>query len=114
MHIYFKNLFCEIGNDTELLVELTEDFQTIFQDSIQDLLHAIEITDYYKIDRIAHKLKGASMNFTIPEFTNAAKIIEFIGKDKLEDDTTEALTILKEEFIKFKNESDILKTENPA
>jgi HPt (histidine-containing phosphotransfer) domain-containing protein len=114
MHIYFKNLFCEIGNDTELLIELTEDFQTIFQDSIQDLLHAIKTNDYYKIDRIAHKLKGASMNFNIPEFTNAANTIEFIGKDKLKDDTTESVILLKEEFIKFKNESDILKIKNPA
>ncbi len=109
MHSYFKNLYHEIGNDKELLLELTVDFQTIFQDSFQNLIHAIEIKDYYIIERIAHKLKGASMNFNIPEFTNAAQEIESIGKDKLETDITQYLEILKEEYIKFKNTSNELR-----
>ena len=37
MHSYFKNLYLEIGNDMDLLIELAKDFKTIYFDSIENL-----------------------------------------------------------------------------
>jgi len=108
MHIFFEKLYSEIGNDMDLLVELTQDFKTIYFDSIENLKNAISENDYYKMDRIAHKLKGASLNFNIPNFSKATEAIEFIGKDKLNDDTTKFLNIMKKEFVFFEIECEKL------
>ncbi|MDM8534623.1 Hpt domain-containing protein, partial [Clostridiaceae bacterium HSG29] len=105
---YFKNLYSEIGNDIDLLIELTGDFKTIYFDSIENLKNATLEHDYYKMDRIAHKLKGASLNFNMPIFSEATEKIEFIGKDKLKDNVTEFLLIMENEFKRFEIECDNL------
>lgn len=111
MHLYFENLFNEIGNDMDLLKELASDFSTIFNDSIDNLEKAIKDHNYYKMNRIAHKLKGASMNFNLPNFTSAAEKIEDLGKDEI-NDTEKAiysLDLLKDEFKNFSKEITNLK-----
>ncbi len=108
MHSYFKNLYLEIGNDMDLLIELAKDFKTIYFDSIENLKNAVLEHDYYTMDRTAHKLKGASLNFNMPIFSEATEKIEFIGKDKLKDNTAEFILVIEKEFRKFEIECDNL------
>jgi len=101
MHKFFKNLYNEIGKDKALLKELVSDFITIYQDNIEELSHDIEKLNYENISFIAHKLKGSSMNFNMPVFTEAADELETIGKDKLNKNMSKPFDTMKKQFKKF-------------
>lgn len=101
MHHYFSTLYDEIGEDGDLLKELIFDFLTIFQDNIDSLTKAIANNDFEKMEKIAHKLKGSSMNFDFKFFSNATEIIEYEGKDKISDKSAEALIIVHEQINLF-------------
>lgn len=109
MHSYFKNLYEEIGQDKNLLIELSEDFITLYQDNINLIKDGLQTNDYDKVDKIAHKIKGASMNFTMQQFTNAARIIEMAGKNQDLKNIQSELSILENEFEQFKIELSNLK-----
>lgn len=104
MHSFFKNLYEEIGQDKNLLIELSEDFITLYKDNINLIKEGLQTSDYEKVDKIAHKIKGASMNFTMKQFTNAARIIEMAGKNQDLENVDSELSILENEFKKFKIE----------
>jgi HPt (histidine-containing phosphotransfer) domain-containing protein len=107
MHKFYSSLYEEIGNDQELLEELITDFITIYEDNIDELSQSIDSINYKKISFIAHKLKGSSMNFNMPEFTKAAQELETIGKDELDKDLEKPFNTMKkayEAFVKARNE----------
>lgn len=101
MHKFYKKLYEEIGNDKELLEELISDFITIYEDHIDELSHSIEQFNYKDISFIAHKLKGSSMNFNMPEFTKAAQELEDIGKNEMDKDMEKPFNTMKKEFNAF-------------
>lgn len=103
MHKFYKKLYEEIGNDKDLLEELISDFITIYEDNIEKLSSSVKQIDYKNISFIAHKLKGSSMNFNMPKFTQAAQTLEDIGKDELHKDMTKPLHTMEKEFDAFVN-----------
>jgi HPt (histidine-containing phosphotransfer) domain-containing protein len=101
MHKFYKKLYEEIGNDQELLEELISDFITIYEDNIEELTRSINQINYKRISFIAHKLKGSSMNFTMPKFTEAAQELEDIGKEELKKDLVQPFNKMKKEYNAF-------------
>ncbi len=101
MHKIYKQLYEEIGKDKNLLEELVSDFITIYQDNIEKLSRSISKIAYGDIAFIAHKLKGSSMNFNIPKFTEAAQELEDIGKNQLEKNMSKPFNIMEKEFDTF-------------
>lgn len=103
MHKFYKKLYEEIGNDKELLEELISDFITIYEDNIDELARSIDQINYKNISFIAHKLKGSSMNFNMPKFTEAAQALEDIGKNEMNKDMEKPFNTMKKEFDVFDN-----------
>lgn len=101
MHRFYKKLYEEIGNDKGLLEELISDFITIYEDNIEELNRSINQINYKNISFIAHKLKGSSMNFNMPKFTEAAQELENIGKEELEKDLVQPFNRMKKEYDAF-------------
>lgn len=101
MHKFYKKLYEEIGKDQELLEELISDFITIYQDNIEELSSSIKKAAYDDIAFIAHKLKGSSMNFNMPKFTEAAQELEDIGRGQLEKNMSKPFSIMKKQFNSF-------------
>lgn len=102
MHNYFENLYQEIGADKALLKELVQDFINLYEDNIIALEKAIYEKNFNQMDQIAHKLKGSSLNFNFMKFTEAAKEIEFIGKDHKDHANPEKyLDVLKFQIDSF-------------
>lgn len=101
MHKFYKQLFNEIGKDKELLKELVSDFISIYEEHIEELSNGIENGSYDDIAFIAHKLKGSSMNFNMPEFTKAAEELENIGRGQLDKNMSKPFGIMREQFNLF-------------
>ncbi len=79
----FDELLERVGGDTEFLQEL---FDLFLEDSaglLDEIKENIAKGDHEALSRTAHKLKGSIANFapTGPVF-DAAKSLEFMGKDK--------------------------------
>ena len=103
MHRYFKDLYEDVGKDKELVSELKDDFLNIYNESINSLKKAIKSNDYEKMDHLAHKLKGSSLNFNIPELTKYFEKIEHEGKNNINNVSEKLLEKIENEIDKFKN-----------
>lgn len=103
MHKYFNDLYEEIGEDKALVMELADDFISIYEEHIDQLKDAISQEDFTNISFIAHKFKGSSLNFSIPKFTAIAKDLEEQGKNEENNNLNELINALNIEFKSFVN-----------
>ncbi|MGM0379359.1 MAG: Hpt domain-containing protein [Bacillota bacterium] len=103
MHKFFKDLYEDVGKDKELVAELKDDFLDIYAESIKPLEEAIESDNYKKMDHLAHKLKGSSLNFNTPKLTKYFEKIENEGKNNININSKKLLDKIKTEINKFEN-----------
>lgn len=87
--------------DEEQIEYLLEIYRSKMEQSLQELLDAIEIKGYETIAFIAHAIKGSSANFRFDELSRLAHVIEesAMENDK-EFDFIEAYEVLRGEFRK--------------
>ena len=81
-----------IGGDESLLGEIASIFLQEYPDLLNEIRSAIALGDAAKLERSAHSLKGAVMNFCVPSATQAAYQLENIGR---QGDMQKAPTALK-------------------
>ena len=71
-----------VGGDAELLREIAQLFIGDYPRALGELREAIAQGDAMKVERTAHGLKGSVSNFGAPAAVEAARMMEFLGRDR--------------------------------
>lgn len=80
--IDMKELNEIMDDDIELIQECFSDYIQDFPDIIQEIETAVNENAFDQIDAAAHKLKGILLYIAAPDASEAAKAVEFAGKDQ--------------------------------
>lgn len=97
LNIDFDDLLDKVGGDTEFLQELFDIFLEDSAGLLNEIKENIAKGDHEALSRTAHKLKGSIANFVPsgPVF-DAAKSLEFMGKDNKLDNAQDGFQSLSE------------------
>lgn len=96
-----KELQSIMGDDINMLFEVFLD-DTLA--SLEELALVIDSTNYDKVRRIAHSIKGSSKNVGADDLANICELLEQAARDECKDNWTELLTNIQESFNQTKNE----------
>ncbi|MGD2149689.1 MAG: Hpt domain-containing protein [Desulfobacterales bacterium] len=94
----FRKLSKNLGLEEEEYLELFELFVESSREDLNKLWFAIDIASTEKVARIAHSLKGASLNLGLNEFEEIAKAIAKTGRDGQLEKTAQLAKTLQEKL----------------
>lgn len=100
-----------LDNDAELVAELVTLFIDDAPKQIAALRAAVESADAGGIERAGHALKGAAAVMFAAPLAEAARRLEFIGRDKNLAESRQAFAALEREWAALKPQLDPLCTE---
>jgi PAS domain S-box-containing protein len=84
-----------LGNDTEMLMELTDMLMEEARLNLDQLEQAVEAGDAATVERVAHSLKGAAANMAATPVREAAAKLEEIGRSEDLAAASEQLDVLQ-------------------
>ncbi|HDL18134.1 MAG TPA: response regulator [Bacteroidetes bacterium] len=96
-----QSLLNRLDNDTELLAEIITVYIEDFQNQQAKLKSAVKQGDHKLIERIAHTIKGASLNMGAVAIAEIASEIEKLGKEKTLDKVPSLLEQIDQNFRQF-------------
>ena len=94
----FRELSKNLGLEEEEYKELFELFVETSMEDLNKLWFAIDIASTEKAERIAHSLKGASLNLGLNEFHEISKEIGKTARDGQLEKTAQLAKILQEKL----------------
>ena len=94
----FKELSKNLGLEEEEYKELFELFVETSMEDLNKLWFAIDIASTEKVFRIAHSLKGASLNLGLNEFQEIAEAIGKTARDGQLDKTAQLAKTLQKKL----------------
>jgi HPt (histidine-containing phosphotransfer) domain-containing protein len=97
-----------VGDDEELLREITAIFLTEYPSQIAEIRSAIGNQDAKRLERTAHSLKGSVSNFGAQAATSAAYRLEKIGRAQEMAQAPEAFDDLVSQFQRLRPELEAL------
>ena len=106
---YLDILKKELNLDGDILLGLVEVYFKNVNDDLKLLNRAIEKEDFEDIRKLAHKIKGSSLNLRLDKIGKEASEIEKSAKEKLQIDYKSKFNEMKKEIENIKKE---VKNEN--
>lgn len=94
----FRKLSKNLGLEEEEYIELFELFIETGMEDLNKLWFAIDIASTEKVVRIAHSLKGASLNMGLNEFQKIAEAIGKTARDGQLEKTAQLAKTLQEKL----------------
>ena len=94
----FRKLSKNLGLEEEEYIELFELFVETSMEDLNKLWFAIDIASTEKVVRIAHSLKGASLNMGLNEFQKIAEAIGKTARDGQLEKTAQLAKTLQEKL----------------
>jgi len=94
----FRKLSKNLGLEEEEYIELFELFVETSMEDLNKLWFAIDIASTEKLVRIAHSLKGASLNMGLNEFQEIAEAIGKAARDGQLEKTAQLAKTLQEKL----------------
>ena len=94
----FRKLSKNLGLEEEEYIELFELFVETSMEDLSKLWFAIDIASTEKLVRIAHSLKGASLNMGLNEFQEIAEAIGKTARDGQLEKTAQLAKTLQEKL----------------
>ena len=94
----FRKLSKNLGLEEEEYIELFELFIETGMEDLNKLWFAIDIASTEKVVRIAHSLKGASLNLGLNEFQEIAEAIGKTARDGQLEKTAQLAKTLQEKL----------------
>jgi HPt (histidine-containing phosphotransfer) domain-containing protein len=100
-----------VAGDRQLLGELVDLFQEESPRVLEDMRHAIQVSDPKALERAAHKLRGSVASFSALGATQLALSLEIMGRDTSlhSDDAARALAALEIELDRLRLALDDLR-----
>lgn len=109
MHNFFQKLFETLNEDSESLIDISEDFVVQINEYIIIIRNAIDSNDYEKLNKSIHTLKGSVLNFDIPVILDQLSEIKFLVLQNKKTEALKALEKIQEEMEIFQNQLKSLK-----
>ena len=97
-----------VGGDTELLHEIAQLFLEDYPRVVAQLRGAIKSGDSRNLERIAHGLKGSVSNFGARAAVEAARAIEFLGREQKIAEAAKAIPVLETTLAALRPELESL------
>lgn len=103
--IDFEKALKEFENDREFLTEVLEEFIRTVGEQIPKIRQALASKDVDTLKQEAHSIKGRAANLTACELSQAAGVLEDIGKTVHFEDGPEAFEAFEQAYLGLKNYS---------
>ncbi len=98
MIVDIEQVKIHFDNDTELIGELVEIFESTYPEILQSLKAALEAKSFGDVELHAHTLKGMISNFFATSTKDAAFNLEKMGRDKVLGDFSMMVGVLDTEL----------------
>jgi len=103
--IDFEKALKEFENDRDFLTEVLEEFIRTVGEQIPKIRQALASKDAETLKQEAHSIKGGAANLTARELSEAAGVLEDIGKTEHFEDGPEAFEAFEQSYLGLKNYS---------
>ena len=105
----FDNLYTLLEEDLSSLIEISGDFYDQLSQELPTIISLIQLGNYTSAKKLAHKLKGSSMNFYLPVMTEAFITLENTLSAQEYDNAIACCTIIENEISVFHDHLERLK-----
>lgn len=101
MNQIFDNLYTLLDRDLKSVIEISNDFYNQLKEDLPTILSLIELNHYSEAKKLAHKLKGSSMNFHLPLMTEAFITLENSLESQFYEESIANYHLIKKEMSVF-------------
>lgn len=101
MNQIFDNLYTLLDKDLKSVIEISNDFYNQLKEDLPTIFSLIEVGHYSDAKKLAHKLKGSSMNFHLPIMTEAFITLENSLESQIYENAIAECHIIEKEMSVF-------------